>query len=93
MKRGKMKKINNDHEESNKRTVGKALQQLHIRPTKVEINASYNACVGALGKFREWTLKEVVDYLRNYLNGSIFDFLEDLKMKRRFRKSEKSGRT
>ena len=86
-KRMKFKISNGDNtERKNQKTVKLALQEMGEKQTGINISSGYGACIGALGKYRKWTIKEVVEYLNNHWHGNAGDFLEDLEMQRKFRR-------
>jgi len=76
----------NEIEEKNKRTVKSALQEMGEKLTAINIISSYNACIGTLGKYRQWTRKEVINYLKNHWFEDTDKFLEDLEMQGKFRR-------
>lgn len=87
MGRKRVRIKNNDGlAERNKHTVKLALRELNEPQTNLNIETGYNACCGALGAFRKWTRKEVINYLKKHWYGDIDDFLEDLTIEEKFRR-------
>ncbi len=86
-KRMKMKKKDR-LAEGNKHTVKLALRELKEPQTRLNIETGYNACCKALGRFRKWTRKEVINYLKKYWYEDIDDPLEGLTIEEKFRRQK-----